>query len=63
MLEKAWSENLSLELMYLKIKNEYDVTYKKHNVEQLSKNNKITFVIIATILVVNILTIIYTSLK
>lgn len=62
-LESAWIENLGIETTYSKIKNEYDVSYKKHNVEELSKNNKITRVVVITILVVNILTILYVSLK
>ena len=62
-MEKNWKENFEIESMYSKLKTEYDVTYKKHNVEQLSKNNKITRVVVITILIINILTIIYASLK
>lgn len=61
-LEVIWMENLDIEATYSKIKNEYDVSYKKHNVEELNKNNKMTRVIIITILIINILTIIYASL-
>lgn len=61
-LEGIWMENLDIEKAYSKIKNEYDVSYKKHNVEELNKNNKMTRVIIITILIINILTIIYASL-
>ena len=62
MLEHSWLDNMDINSMYSKIKNEYDVTYKKHNVEQLNKNNKITNVIVITILIINILTIIYASM-
>ena len=62
-LESAWMENLGIETTYSKIKNEYDVSYKKHNVEELSKNNKITRAVVLAILVINILTILYVSLK
>ena len=62
-LEKIWLENLGVELTYSKIKNEYDVSYKKHNVEEMNKNNKITRVIVTAILIINILTILYVSLK
>ena len=62
-LEEKWMENLKIDSTYLKLKNEYDVAYKKHNVEELSKNNKITRVIVAVIVIINIITIIYASLK
>ena len=61
-MEANWAENLELERTFNKLKNEYDVTYKKYNVEELSKNNKVTFAVVITILVINILTIIFTSL-
>ncbi len=61
-MEANWAENLELEKTFNKLKNEYDVTYKKYNVEELSKNNKVTFAVVITILVINILTIIFTSL-
>ena len=61
-MEQNWAENLELEKTFNKLKNEYDVTYKKYNVEELSKNNKVTFAVVITILVINILTIIFTSL-
>ena len=55
-LETCWIENLDINSMYLKIKSEYDITYKKHNVEQLNKNNIITLVVVVTILIINIFT-------
>ena len=54
--------NVSRSTFY-KLKNEYDVTYKKHNVEELNKNNKITRVIVATIFIINLITILYVSMK
>ena len=62
-LETCWIENLDINSMYLKIKSEYDITYKKHNVEQLNKNNIITLVVVVTILIINIFTIIIPSMK
>ena len=60
-MENNWMENLEVEETFTKLKNEYDIVYKKHNVEELSKNNKITRVIIAVILIINIITIWYVS--
>lgn len=62
-LEKNWIINLELEKTFMKLKNEYYVSYKKHNVEELNKNNKITRAIVVAILIINIITIIYASLK
>ena len=62
-LEEYWINNLDINLVFSKIKNQYDIAYKKHNVEELNKNNKITRVVVITILIINILTIIYASLK
>lgn len=62
-LEQSWMENLEIEETFAKLKNEYDVTYKKYNVEEMNKNNKITRVIVAVILIINIITIIYASMK
>lgn len=62
-MEKCWMENLEVEKTFIKLKNEYDVTYKMHNVEEMNKNNKITRVVVAVILIINIITIIYSSLR
>lgn len=62
-LEKNWVDNMNIESTYNKLKNEYDIAYKKHNVEELNKNNKITRIIVGVILIINIITIIYASLK
>ena len=56
-MENCWIENLDINTMYLKIKSEYDITYKKYNVEQLNKNNIITLAIVVAILIINIATI------
>ena len=61
-LEESWMNNLEIEKSFNRLKNEYDVTYKKHNVEELNKNNKVTRVIVAVILIINIITIIYASM-
>lgn len=62
-LIQNWIKNLDIEAAFTKLKNEYDVTYKRYNVEEMNKNNKITMVIIGVILVINIITIIYASLN
>ncbi len=62
-LEKSWMENLEIEESFIKLKSEYDVTYKRYKVEEMKKNNKATMVIIAVILVINLLTIIYVSIR
>ncbi len=56
-LEKVWNEKLDIENTFAKLKSEYDVTYKKYNVEELNKNNIVTLVIVAVILVINVLAI------
>ena len=62
-MENCWIENLDINTMYLKIKSEYDITYKKYNVEQLNKNNIITLAIVVTILIINIATIIIATMN
>lgn len=62
-LEQNWIDNLDIDKMFSKVKSEYDVTYKKYNVEELKKNNKLTIAMVITILIINILTIIYASMK
>ena len=61
-LENNWIENLDLNNLYAKIKNEYDVTYKKYNIEEMNKNNKITIAVVICIVVINIIAILYTGL-
>ena len=56
-MEKNWMENLEVEKTFYKLKNEYDVTYKKHNVEELNKNNKVTIAIVVAVVVLNIVAI------
>ena len=56
-LEKVWNEKLDIEDTFVKLKSEYDVTYKKYNVEELNKNNIVTLVIVAVILVINVIAI------
>ena len=62
-LENCWMENLGINSTYSRIKNEYDVTYKKNKIEQLNKNNKMVLFVILAFVIVNILTIIYASIK
>lgn len=62
-LERNWMDNLELESSFIKLKNEYDMTYKKYNVEEMNKNNKATIVIIAVIVIINVFTIIYAAIS
>ena len=34
LLVNSWSENLELEKLYWKLKNEYDILYKESNIEK-----------------------------
>ena len=61
-LEECWMENLNVEKTFLKLKSEYDVTYKRNNIDSLKKNSKLTKTILLTILVINIIAFIIVSL-
>lgn len=62
-LIKKWEDMLEIEEMFMKLKREYDVLYKKYDVENSNKNNKVVLVVIGTVIVINIIGIIITLLK
>ena len=51
----SWSENLKLENLYWKLKNEYDILYKESNIEKTAKSNKVIMLILITSLILNII--------
>ena len=55
LLVNSWSENLELEKLYWKLKNEYDILYKESNIEKTAKSNKVIMVILITSLILNII--------
>ena len=55
LLTNSWSENLELEKLYWKLKNEYDILYKESNIEKTAKSNKVIMVILITSLILNII--------
>lgn len=57
-LNGKWHEYLEIEEIFFKIKNKYDILYKKYNVEQFSKKNgkfAIAIVVLIVIGVINLL--------
>ena len=57
-LEKNWSENLNIDKTFYKLKSEYDVTYKKNNIDALKKSSSMTKRVLIVILFINIIAII-----
>ena len=57
-LETNWMENLNVEKTFYKLKSEYDVTYKKSNVDALRKSSNTTKIVLLIILIINIIAII-----
>ena len=55
LLTNSWSENLELEKLYWKLKNEYDILYKESNIEKTAKSNKVIMIILITSLILNII--------
>lgn len=57
-LSKRWHEYLDIEEIFLKLKNKYDILYKKYNVEKVNEKNgrfAIAIVILIVIGVMNLL--------
>lgn len=57
-LSKKWHEYLDIEEIFLKLKNKYDILYKKYNLEKVSQKNgkfAIAIVILIVIGVINLL--------
>ena len=57
-LEANWMENLNIEKTFYKLKSEYDVTYKKSNIDALKKSSNMTKRVLVVILIINIIAII-----
>ena len=57
-LETNWTGNLNIEKTFYKLKSEYDVTYKKSNIDELKKSSKVTKRVLLVILILNIIAII-----
>ncbi len=55
LLCNSWSEELELEKIYWKLKNEYDILYKEANIEKTAKSNKIIMIVLITSLLLNII--------
>lgn len=55
---KIWDDNLDIEEIFLKLKNKYDVLYKKYNIEKSTEKNgklSIAMVILIVIGVINLI--------
>lgn len=57
-LETNWTGNLNIEKTFYKLKSEYDVTYKKSNIDELKKSSKVTKRVLLVILILNIIAIV-----
>ena len=57
-LETNWTGNLNIEKTFYKLKSEYDVTYKKSNIDELKKSSKVTKRVLLVILILNIIAVI-----
>ncbi len=55
LLTNSWLENLELEKLYGKLKNEYDLLYKEFNIEKTAKSNKIIMLVLVISLILNII--------
>lgn len=62
-LERKWTENLNIEKTFSKLKNEYDLAYKKNNIDELRRNSYTTRTVLVVILIINIIAIILASLS
>lgn len=57
MLCKMWEEDLNIQDIFLKLKNKYDILYKRYNIEETSNKNGrlgIAMVIVIVICVINL---------
>ncbi len=61
-LESNWTNNLNVEKTFYKLKSEYDVTYKKSNIDELRKSSKATRKVLLFILFLNIIAFIFATL-
>ena len=54
-LSKKWNENLDIEEVFLKLKNKYDILYKKYNIEETSKKNGKLAIVIVILIIISII--------
>ena len=54
-LIKKWNDILEIEEIFIKLKNKYEVLYKKYTIDASSKNNQKLLFIITAMLVVNVI--------
>lgn len=51
-LSKRWQKQLDIEEIFLKLKNKYDILYKKYNIEKISaKNGKLAIAVVILIVI------------
>lgn len=62
-LGKRWHEHLDIEEIFLKLKNKYDILYKKYNIEKVSKKNGKFAVAIVILIVIGIINLLLQLLK
>lgn len=62
-LVKKWDNILGLAEFFAKLKSKYDILYKKYDIENSNKNNKVVLSVIGVVIVFNILSIILIVLK
>lgn len=61
-MEFNWMGNLNVEKTFYKLKSEYDVTYKKSNIEELRRSSSMTKRVLLVILVINIIALILAAM-
>lgn len=57
-LSKKWHENLEIEEFFLKLKNKYDILYKKYNLEKASQKNEKFAIAIVMLIVIGVINLI-----
>ena len=57
-LSNKWHEQLEIEEIFLKLKNKYDILYKKYNIEKISQKNGKFAVAIVVLIVIGIINLI-----
>lgn len=57
-LSKKWHEHLNIEEIFLKLKNKYDILYKKYNIEKTNQKNEKFAVAVVVLIVIGIINLI-----
>lgn len=52
---KKWNENLGVEEIFLRLKNKYDILYKKYNIEKISEKNGRLVIAIVVMIVISVI--------